>query len=155
MQLLGLDIKEILHPCFHDNSDEEIQEMVENALSTYVSYYYKPEKKYPARAYVLLGSWQPRNLRPMSLTHSPVLYRRGITEGEAAKILSATRQVYYQYESWSSLVRDEVNTCTPTEQIIEMLEAYKGYKLSGEKCDPEKMELYLEIQSGQQASLEL
>lgn len=155
MEIIGEPIRNIIHPCFKDYSDEELKKMAQEALNSYVTYYYKPEKKYPARAYVLLGSWQPRNLRPMGLTHAPELYSRRITEGEAAKMLSATRQVYYQYENWASLVRDEINTCASTQEITEMLEAYRGYRLSGEYCDPGKLEMYTEMQIGQQATLNL
>lgn len=155
MKICGENIEDIVHPCFKEKSIEELEKLAAEVLDTYVSYYHKSETKYPARAYVLLGVWQERNLRPMALTHAPLIYRRPITEGEAATILSSMRQVYYQYENWAHLVQDEIRTCTPTETIMEILESYQGYSLNNELVDPSKIQLYAEKSIQQQAVLEL
>lgn len=155
MRICGQKIQDIVHPLLREKDINELEKIAAEAMNTYVSYYHKSETKYPARAYVLLGVWQERNLRPMALTHAPLIYRRPITEGEAATILSSMRQVYYQYENWAHLVQDEIRTCTPTETIIEILESYQGYRLNNEFAFSEKLEMYAETEIHQQASLEI
>lgn len=101
-----------------------------------VDYFFKPEKKYPARIYVYMHGeiWQPRNRRPMGLHTAFPFLSRPMNAGEIEYHHFDTRLCYHQYEDWDKLLYaeekeaeelDRENPGTGT-AFFEQLKGYRG-----------------------------
>lgn len=153
----NVNIKDLVHPLLRDKPVDELESIVNKYRTASVSYYYKPQTKYPPRVYVMLGFWLPRNLRPMGLYHASPLYTRLVTEGEIINMISSLRQKYYQYESWKELIQAEIATEAPEQYIIAMLQAFEGKSLNDGKGSLDLYEKYrdAEIDGAYQLQMEI
>lgn len=87
---------------------ERVNALHRNAKGT-VSYYFKPQTKYPPRIYVFMHAetWCDRNRRPMGLHHPSPFLQRPMNKEEIEYHHFDIRLCYHQYENWGKLIYAE------------------------------------------------